>query len=227
MNAHKRNDSIREVMLAYYGDKLREATGFDYPAAEKIYTELGNSPGVYPDTCLLFYNMIAHYQITSVLEVGSGFSTLFLGNLSSKLKSPRFSFLSLEQVPFYANLTMRLLAAAAVKGMPSAAHVLGFPMRPSYSDLVEQTRGADIVFIDGLERPYFLNDISAALVTPRFVIIDDSQAIEKEVLYNFMVGTGRHNFMTYNGTGRSDRIQFISLKHPEDAVKISELMGYL
>lgn len=68
-----------------FDNELIKEVGIGWTDADQIYHSLGNSPGMYPDTVLLFIKMIKKFPIKSITEIGSGFSTLYFAKICKDL----------------------------------------------------------------------------------------------------------------------------------------------
>ena len=212
--------STCNAIIDEYILKLKEETGFDYKNAEMVFAQLGNTPGIYPDVCLLFKKLIEGYSPKLVVEIGSGFSTLIFSYLSKRYG---YSFRSYEQDAFYANITDRLLSSF---GLADYTEIISLKPRENIIG------DAELVFIDGHERPYFLIEKSGWLKNCKIVIVDDSQApdLSGKTLFSFMESTGRDSFITYNGYGRTDRVEFISYRsdlRPNVAEYVTTVLRYI
>ena len=211
---------LRDDIIDFYSAELLKETGFDYRKQEQVYSSLGNTPGVYPDTLLLFSRLIKTYNLKKVVELGSGFSTLFFTHLGVELSS-------FEQKPEYLELTKQLLAK---NNLPNNHISLKENITPiTGSSLEAACLVADLIFVDCLDRKRWLTDPTWLYNSP-IVIVDDMEFFGDGVLFDFMFKTKRPFFITYNGGGRTDRTEFISYKFeltPDIKEVVAKGLGYL
>lgn len=83
---------IRDEIQKYYSSLLKDQFGFDYWDAQHKYKEIGNEPGIYPDVCLLLFELISQYKPKKIVEIGSGFSTLVLSYSAEMFNSQLTSY---------------------------------------------------------------------------------------------------------------------------------------
>jgi hypothetical protein len=216
-------DNIRDALLKFYEDKLKELTGFDYQKARQVYSELNNTPGIYPDVALIFYELLKQYKPKKIAEFGSGFSTLVFSHLINQLNLNTKLF-SYEQDAKYLDITNSLLSRHNL----NHAQVSLQRMFPD-ENLVKD---ADFVFLDWQHRAFLLIERSDWFKNVDILIMDDSQSptYTNRLLYEFMNKSDRHCFMMLNAAGRTDMTEFISYKEelePNVAYYLNHVMGYL
>lgn len=180
-----------------FDDELIKDIGISWLEAHKIYHELGNSPGIYPDTALLFVRLIKMYNIYNVIEFGSGMSTLFLSKIC-ELKNIKFT--SYEEDEKYRNINTNLLEAYNIKNSKDIIK--------SFKNDVPLIINTDLLFLDSHKnsRESLINN--KQIYNIPFVIYDDAE--DSSPLIKYICNSKDHNFYCYDRVGRLDRQQFIS-----------------
>lgn len=206
-----RNNDLRMRIFGLYNDLLHEECGLDYDEAIRVFGEIGNATGSYPDTLLLFAKMIKHYKLKNIVEFGSGMSTLFLAKIAKDLN---ISFVSYEEKKRYLNMTTKLIESFHLK--PN--------IKMFYHNEPIDVHDKDFVFIDcsGDLRKELSTYISGFHIRNCFIVIDDIND------YPSLVSYFKDPYCFYNGTGRLDRYQFIKY-HPETNFPnfLTQEMNYL
>lgn len=199
MSVHQ--SPIRNDIIKFWSDVLRDASGYDWLDASRVIQEKGNQPGIYPDTLMVLYKLITKYNIKKIVEFGSGASTLFFQTIANLYS---IDFISYEEYAQWADITRSLLSH----------YNLSANIQPLSLSLDENLFGdADLVFLDhsGSGREKCLSVQSDWLKSARFVVLDDAHVFSSTgTLANFMIKTNRCKFFTFNGGGRMDRVEFIS-----------------
>lgn len=178
---------------------LKEACEISWFEADIIYNKIGNTPGVYPDTALLLVNLIKKLSMKKVLEIGSGFSSLFLKKACVDTGA---IFISYEEDEKYRKMTQSLLEAHKL----DSSCVLPFEC----TDKIDFSN-TDMVFVDGTKDNRHRLLESSLLFSIPIVIVDDFESPDFiSACYTFLMNSKRSSFYVYNGVGRIDRHQFIS-----------------
>lgn len=191
--------SIQEQIQNYYSDLWKKELGVSYNEAVVAYSEF-NSPGIEPDF-IFYYYFIKYFNIQSILEFGSGLSTLFFKLVAKKLNIYFYSF---EEVLAYYTKTIQLLARFSIDITPNLYLLDKIP--------IQYINNCDFLFFDasGGLRKDWLQD-SVLLDTIPVIAVDDFDFLQVECA-NFICRSNRPNFHIYNGTGRVNRLQFINFK---------------
>lgn len=210
-----------------YNQYLIETFGvkFDWYEAGRTYNELGNSPGIYPDVAMLFERLLSRDDVQSVVEFGSGFSTLYLGAAARKHGKP--VPISFEEDPHYAAITKQLLEIYGLPtdGLQPYEWVGGFPgagethdqwlarvsehgIYPTLDTFERVPKFIDLVFHDckGATRAWLPWQHGVTFHRANFVLMDDAEASQYvSSIVRLLVGLERPNITFYNPVGRQDR----------------------
>ena len=197
---------MRELIYGFWTKKLFERTGLDWFHAKKIYGELGNSVGVYPDTCVAFAEIIRFYDIKNILELGSGFSTLFLACMAKKQGA---QFRSYEEAEYYHQLTRTFLELHGY----SPDLVQPWPaIKP------ELFQGVELLFLDSMNRESILDRGHELFPQVPIVVVDDCDASSSVHGFQFMQKLSPTGYevqaFPFQGGGRMDRTQLMIFKEP-------------
>ena len=211
---------LRNEILSFYSNELKRLSGFDWSINEKIYHDLGNVTGVYPDVLLLFYWLIKTFNLKNIVELGSGFSTLFFQYMTNK---EGLSFISYEQGQKWMDLTNKLLESQNLKADINflSRNIVGLG-----TDFDANCMKADLIFIDCLDREYWLTAPVWSYRNAKFIVIDDLNTYANSI-FTFMDYTKRHKFFVYNNAGRMDRLEFVSIKEEISPDLVFNELGYL
>lgn len=218
-----RNIVINNDDSIYYGSlyepfdkELVKEIGISWFDARDNYQKLGNCPGIYPDTALLFVKMIKNFGVGKVLEFGSGISTLFLAKIC-EVKG--IEFISYEEDTGYLAKTKELLKMYNIKNYDNIVRPITSIDRIEKltNENIELLRldlnnidfGAGLIFLDA--SGYLRHTVlaSEAIYKIPFILFDDAETYTLHIS-KFFVNSGRHNFCYFNRVGREDRTQFIS-----------------
>ena len=75
---------LQQTILEFWTKKLYDECGIDWIEIRKYLEPLGNFPGIYPDTALMLCKLIKFYDLKSILEFGSGTSTLIFAQMAKR-----------------------------------------------------------------------------------------------------------------------------------------------
>lgn len=208
------------IIYDVFDKELIKEVGFSWFGARDKYTVIGNCPGIYPDTALLFVRMIKNLGIGKVLEFGSGMSTLYLAK-ACEMKGIAFS--SYEEDADYMRKTKELLRTYNIKGYDNNYDNIVKPIVPINvaerltqanidilkSELTKIDFNVGMIFLDA--SGYLRNTILTSNIIYKipFILMDDAEC-HTGFISKFFVESGRHNFCYFNRVGREDRSQFIS-----------------
>ena len=185
-----------EYLMTTFGSQ------FNWFEVQKTYNGIGNSPGIYPDVAMLFERFLARDDVQTVVELGSGMSTLYWFLAARKHNKSVFSF---EEGPEYLAMVKSLLAHY---GVPTDnLNLYEFGAVP---------KQASLVFHDsqGATRPTFPYLHKELFGSAEFVLVDDSENPmgEGQLITKSLMDLGRYNFYLFNPVGRMDRHVLINPK---------------
>lgn len=169
----------------------------DWNEVSQVLGQLGNTPGIYPDVAMLLERMAARDDVKTMIEFGSGVSTLYLAKAALKYGK---HFYSVEEAPRWSSMTQSLLKHFHVD-----------------SNLVLYDEhlfvpSCDLLFLDcspPLRRTVLHKQKS--LCESRFILLDDSEKPEFFVpVVSTLSSLGRLYFYSYNPTSRGDRVVMIN-----------------
>ena len=199
-----------------FDKELINIIGISWFDAWQRFHEIGNSPGIYPDTALLFVKMIKNigynFNINNVIEFGSGISTLFLSKIC-ELKGIKFT--SYEEDPKYMPLTLSLLKKYNIKDYENIVKPIINMISPTEKDIESFKRvidnidfNVDLIFLDsyGYSRNLLLENSQVKKIP--FIIYDDAES--SYIIGKFIAESKRYHSYFYDRVGRIDRQQFIS-----------------
>lgn len=189
-----------------YNNWLKENIGLDWFDVQEKYKELGNCPGIYPDTAMLLVQMVMKNSINTVVELGSGASTLYFEQTCRKLGKKLISF---EEKEEYANLTKNLLKAY---NLDITIH--------DFKNLFDINPQCDVLFVDCCikSRQEVWKDIGKLnnFNNIEFIVQDDSQnPVYAVPMIEGLSRLGKYNLSFYNPVARADREQLISHRDNE------------
>lgn len=213
---HVEHPDLRGTIIDFWSRKLYAKTGLDFLKAEQVYRELGNTSGMYPDTLLAFANIIQYYDIKKILELGSGFSTLFLACMAKKQGA---EFRSFEEAEYYHQLTRTFLEAYGY----SPDLVQPWPkIEPALFE------GVEFLFLDNMNRGDLLVHGHELFSKVPIIVVDDCDGYGNRQALQFMQQAGRSHMFPFQGGGRMDRTQFF-IHLPETCLPtfLYQTMGYL
>jgi predicted O-methyltransferase YrrM len=210
---------VRDDIMKFYSDILQSDFEFDYNNAAKIYHDIGNEPGIYPDVALLLFELINQYKPKKIVEIGSGFSTLVLKLAAQTINSEVISY---EQSDNWMKYTVQLLQRYYIKDAIGEFNI---------KTNINLVQDADFVFVDFMDRQYMMENHADWFRNVDIIVYDDCTLPPNSqgLLFEFMKNSDRHNFVFYNGGGRTDRVEFVSFKNldPEVDYFIAQKLGYL
>lgn len=186
-----------------WNDKLVDEIGVDWFEFTRDF-----GPGLYPDTALLLVELCKHELVGSVLELGSGASTLYFEAICRKLRK---HFHTVEEEAGYLDGTKELLSKHGLTELSAS-----LKDQTDWSSLP----APDLIFLDSQKssRPTYLDLIENPNWSPRdtkFIVVDDTQS--PYYLRPFMEWcgrVGRHNTYQFNLIGRQDRFQSVNCLDP-------------
>jgi len=210
-----RNDiRINDNGTIYYGSiyepfdkELKKEIGISWFDARDRFHEIGNSPGIYPDTALLFVKLIKLMRINRILEFGSGISTLFISKIC-QLKN--IEFISYEEDPKYMSMTVDLLKMYGIRNADNIVKSI-----TNVDDDIENINfNVDLLFLDAsLDLRFRILGMNKIYNIP-FILLDDAEGHPINIS-KFLVNSKRYNFCYFNRVGREDRYQFINCMDSE------------
>ncbi len=199
MNKH----DIEIYLYKMYNEELVKNTEIDWFDVEKVLNKIGNAPGIYPDTLLLFTKIINHCSPRKIIEFGSGVSTLYFSKIC---KDKNIQFTSYEEKPEWKNKTQHLLNHYKLN-----SQINDFVNLNDITFDDDITFDTDIMFIDcSVELRIKLLESDKLNYIP-IIMVDDSERTNlSKYCSKFMSNSKRYNFYVYNGVGRIDRHLFIN-----------------
>ncbi len=186
---------IRPLLSSFFKNKIRAELEIDATEAEYKYHEIGNHTGIHADSIYFLIELIKTFKLKNLVEIGSGFSTLFLSKLAQKYN---LNFQSFEEEENYLILTRRLLRAYDCSDKVVQLY--------KYEDI---PRIIDFLFIDCSYPLRFQLLKRTQTGHIQFVVVDDFEAMSNTCA-EFMTRTSRQHFYVYTGAGRLNRLQFVS-----------------
>lgn len=180
-------------LYTIFDEELIKDIGIGWFDAKKVYDSIGNSPGTYPDTLLFFMKMIRKFPIKKIVELGSGFSTLYFAKICREMN---IDFISYEEDQKWLEKTKRFL---------DHYHISADIMK--IDDMDDIDYNTDLIFIDcGPIRHKIIE--SDKIYNIPIITIDDCEGCKS--CSEFMCKTKRYRFYVYNGVGRNDRHLFVN-----------------
>jgi predicted O-methyltransferase YrrM len=207
---------LKNEIYDHHCELLDKRTSFHYKTAVKIYSELGNAPGVEPDNLYLYYRLIKDFHLKKIVEFGSGFSTLFFTELFYILKQQKNQIITIqsfeEELQYY-ELTNKLLDYyMKMKIHPLHGIVTLFNDTWNDNERIQTVfKNCDFLFIDSsiALRPKVLLEYTDYIKDIPFIIVDDYESLTTTTS-KFEELANRRNFYVYNGSGRRNRLQYIN-----------------
>ncbi len=204
------------ILYDTFDKELIKETGISWFVARDNYTRIGNCPGIYPDTALLFVRMIKNFAVDKVLEFGSGMSSLYLAK-ACEMKG--IGFTSYEEDADYMKKTKELLRTYNIQNYDNIVKPI-VPINVAErltqanidilkSELTKIDFNVGMIFLDAsgyLRNTILTNDIIYKIP---FILMDDAEC-HTGFISKFFVESKRYNFCYFNRVGREDRSQFIS-----------------
>lgn len=197
-------------LYSLFNNELVKEINIDWFCAQDIYYNIGNAPGIYPDTILLLLKIIDYYNVKKIVELGSGFSTLYLSKIC---KEKDVKLISHEEDKKWLEKTKELLNHYNLDN----DHIVNLT---NINDIDYNT---DLIFIDCSNelRSKILESNNMNMVP--IVIVDDANRLELSISCSkFMCNSKRYSFYIYNGVGRKDRFSFINFL--DQTIDINELV---
>ena len=187
-----------------YNDQLIAEIGLDWFEVRDTLTQMQNGPGLYPDTALFLVEVIKRLDVSSIVEFGSGASTLFIAKACQKFGK---SFTSLEEMPRYQAITQQLLDIYKVDFKVDLFGEVASMLIPE----------ADLLFLDSLpdSRISFLDHESVNINNFKYILLDDAEDPQYYCPVARQLGkVDRWNNYMFNPIGRQDRSLLINCKDP-------------
>lgn len=197
-------------LYSLFNNELIKEIKIDWFHAQDLYFNIGNAPGMYPDTLLLLLKIIDQYNVKKIIELGSGFSTLYISKIC---KEKDIKFKSYEEDKKWLEKTKELLNHYNLNN----DHIVNLV---NFNDIDYDT---DLILIDcnNESRSKILESNKLNIVP--IVIVDDVNRLELSISCSkFMCNSKRYSFYIYNGVGRRDRLLFINFL--SQTVDINKLM---
>lgn len=189
---------IRDEIIKFYDELLLKDYGISFIEAEQKYAKIGNTTGIHSDSLYFLLKMIDYFKIKNLVEIGSGFSTLFFAQIS---KLRKLEFQSFEEKQSYLEMTRELLTVYDLDPYIINTYKADrIPLKPGF------------IFLDGTVavRQNYLRRTRSMSVS--FVIVDDFEILSDECS-QYMKHSNKPFFFVYGGS-RTHRHQFIS--YPKD-----------
>lgn len=181
-----------------YNKWLIETINLDWFKIREQYKLLGNEPGIYPDTAMLLCQTAIRSEVETIIELGSGTSTLFLEAIARKLNK---KFISFEEEEKYLQLTLDLCRVYNYKPDIRLFKNWNLP-------------DCDMIWIDSYKenRNAFWSNLKKTNKITWF-IQDDSQNPQHLVpMIKNLSRLNYNNVIYFNGVSREDRVQLICNK---------------
>lgn len=196
-----------------FNDELISRYDIDWFDVYKTYIDIGNFCGLYPDTALLLMTLVMQTPVRSVIEFGSGASSLFLAKACIE---KGIDIKSYEEKGRYFDMARKLVSSYAID--PS--------FMKSYPDGEVDLGGVDMVFMDSSEvQRIALLKSSESLLDVPLIVMDDFGSPGLALAFSNFIRRCKSDrpFYVYNGVGRQDRHQIISWI-PEKIAPIREII---
>lgn len=171
----------------------------DWRRLETVDSALGNAPGIYPDVAMLLEQTVRLPNIRSIVEFGSGASTVYLFAAAQLLGTPARTF---EEEPRWRDVTQSLLREMGVAGTVELYQDFDPSLRP------------DAIFLDchGALRQALPNLYPAVFTGCKVLLVDDTETEWARRPYmEFLDQHKRINNYFFNPTGRDDRTVLINV----------------
>lgn len=181
-----------------YSDITFQEIGIDWFELEKVIGENGNGPGIYPDVGALIYFLVKKPEVSSVIEIGSGCSTVFFTASCNKLNK---TFVSLEEEQQYADITNNVLSA------------VGLGPKTQLINSGIMSKEFDLIFYDnsGKKRVSFLKENISLFEKAKIVAIDDMEKPHLATpIIKALADIGKTNLFLFNPVSRQDRVVYLA-----------------
>ena len=196
-----------------YNDYLIQELGLDWYELRKTSEENGNGPGIYPDSAACFVKFAKADEVNTVLELGSGASTIFLSTICKQLNK---TFLSIEESFYWRSVTESLLSKYELDQRINLMEGFDFSSisRP------------DLLFIDSdpKGRRHILQDIcndSWQSDQIPIILLDDAEDIHYTIpVVETLSKFNRFNNWFFNPVHRQDRSLLVN--HKDNSFNLSE-----
>jgi len=197
-------DTKGDLMMSNY---IEVYTPFNNCIKEDIdidWFALDSGAGVYPDTALMLIELVKRPEVRSVLELGSGASTIFLQAACSKYDK---DIISIEEGQEYVDRTKQMLSSLSLEDKN-----VYLSDDFNYSEISHP----DLIFLDSQasSRGSFLDNIVNNSWSPalsHFIVMDDAEAPHFTIPMNqWLTRNDRYNTQIVNLGSRQDRSQLIN-----------------
>jgi len=178
-----------------YNDWLIENTNIDWWDLQDKCKKLGNCAGVYPDTLMLLCKIAMLDEVKTIVELGSGSSTVYLEKIAKSLGK---TFISFEEKELYHQMTSALCKKYSL--YPDLRVFNQWNIPP-----------ADMVWVDCCKerRQNFWSNIDKMDSTKWFIQDDSQNPVYAIPMIKGLTSQNKFNLSFYNPIGRADREQLI------------------
>jgi hypothetical protein len=178
----------------------------DWCKIERIYGEIGNVPGIYPEVGTLFYHIGQQEEVETIVEFGSGASTLYWEAIAKKFGK---KFVSYEDDKKYLDMTMQLCNEFSYN--PT---ILEYKWNKLQDDLTGALGGEpDVIFLDSNNRTRVFSKLYYTIFHAKWFLVDDAQQVSIKTFFTGDLTFGdRFNFYHYQPVCRGDRTVLINHK---------------
>lgn len=185
-------------LYAPYNQILIDELNIDWFQLRDTAIALGNGPGLYPDTAACLSKVVQMPNIKTILELGSGSSSIYLSKACSIFDK---KLVSIEESGQYRCLTESLLEACKINQKILLLNEVDF----------SQLDCPDLIFLDSdsKSRAGLLSVISNSKWCAgdvQIIMLDDAEDVQYSVpVMRNWAQYGRYNNWLFNPIGRQDR----------------------
>ena len=199
---------------------LENISGLAYSTADAILNKNGNTPGTNPPVLYAISRLVSEGKVKSVLELGSGMSTLYLSQLNKKFG---LKYISVEDELRWFTLNKNVLLSSESKSTDNLIH------RDTLSVFNSEYRkniDPDLIFIDSGEHRKQAFILCLTYWPSSIIMVDDCEQPYRENSYQTLLAdmhkTQARVFLSHTRGvltfDPNNKIDFIQWRDQEDYI---------